>query len=164
LVTRSAIVRLSLRLGIILLELDSACLGLEQLSGRHVAVTVELESAVTLQVSVAQRVAGLPEWAQGAVFSPKKALNPAIGVDWPGAGPVTGLITEAALQRPVELRVREIATGSSEHTFKVIWLVSWVLGFHGKQAGGKNLPVVRVKPSERTLARCRGLPVVRKRR
>jgi hypothetical protein len=81
LVTRSAIVHPSLRLAVILLELSSACLGLELLSGRRVAVTVELESAVTLQGSVAQRVTVLPEWAQGAVFLPKKALNPTIGVD-----------------------------------------------------------------------------------
>jgi hypothetical protein len=41
---------------------------------------------------------------------------------------------------------------SSEDVVKVIWLVGWVLGLHGKQVGSKDFPVVRVKPMEKLCA------------
>jgi hypothetical protein len=145
----SVLVHPGLQLGVLLFEIHCACLILWLLSGRHVTIAVILEPVVTLQVSVMQRVTVLPEWAQVMVLTSEEALHPVVGVSWPRANGVTGLIAKATLQGPVELHIGEVSTCGSEHIVKLIWLVGWVLGLHGKQAGSEDFPVIRVKPVEK---------------
>jgi hypothetical protein len=61
---------------------------------------------------------------------------------------VAGFLTKAVLKGPVKLSIREITTHSSKDIFKVIWLVGRMLRLHDKEAGGENLLVIRVKPTE----------------
>jgi hypothetical protein len=76
----SVLVHLGLQLGVLLFEMNCACLILRLLSGGHVTIVVMLELRVALQVSVTQGIAVLPEWAWVMVFTPKEVLHPSIRV------------------------------------------------------------------------------------
>jgi hypothetical protein len=76
----SVLVHPGLQLGVLLFEMHCACLVLWLSSSGHVTIAVVLEPVVALQVSVAQRVVVLPEWAWVMVFTPEEALHPSIRV------------------------------------------------------------------------------------